>query len=287
MSARPPQCCPMCLLMKQVVHSHLIPESLYLHVTDGISSPIPIGDGVVMPTDRQIKSYLLCSDCEDVLNKGGETWVCPKLAWVDRRFPLYDLLKSAGGYVVDTDKEGLFYAANNPAIDVEKITHFAMGIFWKAAVHSWKAGNGAPMIDLAGYEEEIRLWLRREGAFPRNVTFRFCVSPPERAQLTIGQPVEVPVQKLGRTWRCYQLHLVGAMFSINVGETISLEERMMCFYREPRHPVLVSDYVTGILERKNAEQFAESRKTKAYLKSKERACSKPSTPYAGVCVWGF
>ena len=270
MPARPPQRCPMCLLMKPVVQSHLIPESLYLHVTDGKSSPIRIGDGVVMPTDRQIKSYLLCLDCEDILSKGGETWVCPKLAWVDRRFPLYDLLKAAGGYIVDADKEGLFWAASNPAIDVEKITHFAMGIFWKAGVHSWKGGNSAPMIDLGGYEEEIRLWLRGEAAFPRNVTFSFVVSRPERAQLTIGQPVEVPVRKVGRTWRHYQLHLVGAMFSINVGETISLEERMICFYREPRHPVLVSDNVTGVLERRHAEHFAESRQTKAYLRSKEK-----------------
>jgi hypothetical protein len=84
--------------MKPVVHSHLIPESLYLHVTDGESSPIRVGDGVVMPTDRHIKSYLLCLDCEDILSKGSETWVCPKLAWVDRRFPLYDLLEAAGGY---------------------------------------------------------------------------------------------------------------------------------------------------------------------------------------------
>jgi hypothetical protein len=260
----------MCLLMKPVVQSHLIPESLYLHVTDGKSSPIRVGDGVVMPTDRQIKSYLLCLDCEDILSKGGETWVCPKLAWVDRRFPLYDLLKSAGGYNVDADKEGLLWAANNPAIDVEKITHFAMGIFWKAGVHSWKGGKSSPMIDLAGYEEEIRLWLRGEGAFPRNVTFHFVVSRPERAQLTLGQPVEVPVQKIGKTWRCYQLHLVGAMFSINVGETIGPEDRMICFYRELRHPVFVSDNLTGVFERKQAEHFAESRKTKAYLRSKEK-----------------
>jgi hypothetical protein len=268
MPARRLQRCPMCLLMKPVVHSHLIPEALYLHVTDG-TSPIRVGDGVVMPTDRQIKSYLLCLDCEDILSKGGETWVCPKLAWVDQRFPLYDLLKVADGYI-ETDKEALLWAANNPAIDVEKIRHFAMGIFWKASVHSWKAGNGAPMIDLGGYDEEVRLWLRGESPFPRNVTLNLSVSRPERTQLTIGHPVEVPMPKAGRTWRRYHLHLVGAMFSINVGETIGLEEKMICFYREPRHPVLVSDHVTGILEQKYAEHFAESRKTKAYLKSKRR-----------------
>src|SRR5260370_3288358 len=195
MLARPPQRCPMCLLVKPIVQSHLIPESLYLHVTDGKSSPIRVGDGFVIPTDRQIKSYLLCLDCEDILSKGGETWCCPQLAWVDRTFPLYHLLQAAGGYVVDADKERLFCATNNPAIDVEKIVHFAMGIFWKAGVHSWKGGSNAPMIDLGGYEEEIRLWLRGEGAFRRNVTFSFVFSRPERAQVTIDQPVRDPGRK--------------------------------------------------------------------------------------------
>src|SRR5260370_10157699 len=136
MLARPPQRCPMCLLVKPIVQSHLIPESLYLHVTDGKSSPIRVGDGFVIPTDRQIKTYLLCLDCEDILSKGGETWVCPKLAWVDRSFPLYDLLQAAGGYIVDADKESLFLAANNPAIVGGKIVHFAMGAFCDAGVHS-------------------------------------------------------------------------------------------------------------------------------------------------------
>src|SRR5260221_14227885 len=67
MPARPLQRCPMCLLMKPVVESHLIPEALYSHVTDGKSSPIRVGDGYVIPTDRQIKTYLLCLDCEDIL----------------------------------------------------------------------------------------------------------------------------------------------------------------------------------------------------------------------------
>jgi hypothetical protein len=125
------------------------------------------------------------------------------------------------GFGGHADKEGLFWAANNPAINVEKITHFAMGIFWKASVHSWKGGGCAPMIDLGGHEEGIRLWLRGEDVFPKNLTFSLVVSPPERSQLTLGQPVEVPVQAVGRTWRHYQLHLVGALFGINVGKTIS------------------------------------------------------------------
>jgi hypothetical protein len=222
-----------------------------------------------LPTDRQIKTFLLCSDCEDILSNGGETWVCPKLAWVDRRFELFDLLYTGGGYRADGEKEILFFAADNSEIDIEKIAHFALGIFWKASIHSWKGGLTEPMIDLDGHEEEIRLWLRGEGPFPKDVTMSVGVSRPERAQLTIGQPVEIPMHGLRRIWRRYQLSLVGTMFSINVGKSIPIEDYLYSFYRNPC--VLMSDNVTGILERKLAEHFAESRKTKAYQRYKARS----------------
>ena len=110
--------CKLCLLDKPLCESHLIPESLYAHVREGGESPIRVGDGVVMPTDRHMTTYLLCSKCEDILSKGGETWVAPKLAWVDGRFPLFDLLEAAGGFSAAEEGEGLFYARDsvgNPA----------------------------------------------------------------------------------------------------------------------------------------------------------------------------
>jgi hypothetical protein len=53
--------CKLCLLDKPLCESHLIPESLYAHVREGEESPIRVGDGVVMPTDRHMTTYLLCS----------------------------------------------------------------------------------------------------------------------------------------------------------------------------------------------------------------------------------
>src|ERR1700741_40592 len=119
---RPIQLCPMCGLVKPVACSHLISRSPYDHVDDGVTSPILVGDGYVMPTDRQIQDYLPCDGCEDILSKGG------------------DMLKAGGGFHAAGEGEGIYYAAKNPDIHVEKIIHFAMGIFWKAGVHSWKGG---------------------------------------------------------------------------------------------------------------------------------------------------
>ena len=46
------------------------------------------------------------------------------------------------------DKCGIYYAATNPEFSVEKVTHFALGIFWKPAVHSWSGSKNDSMIDL-------------------------------------------------------------------------------------------------------------------------------------------
>src|SRR5258708_29220219 len=123
---RPIQVCRMCGLVKPVTCSHLISRSAYDHVDDGVTSPILVGDGYVMPTDRQIQDYLLCDGCEDILSKGGESWFTPKIGWPDRRFALWDMLKAGGGFHAAGEGEGIYYAEENPDIRVEKMVHFAM-----------------------------------------------------------------------------------------------------------------------------------------------------------------
>jgi hypothetical protein len=263
--------CKLCLKDKPLCESHLIPESLYAHIREGKESPMRVGDRVVMTTDRHMTTYLLCSKCEDILSKSGETWLAPKLAWVDGRFPLFDLLQAAGGFSAAEEGEGLFYARDNPEIDAEKIAHFAVGIFWKASVHSWKGDKSERMITLGPEQEEIRLWLRGEGPFPTDVALNLSVSRPGRTLLVLQQPVQVPVR---RRWRAYNCHLVGAFFSLKAGD-IAIEDRMFCFYRNPARIVLCSDKTAGIWNRKVFEQFDESRKTKSYLKSKDKRKKMP------------
>jgi hypothetical protein len=63
----------------------------------------------------------------------------------------------------------VYLATQNPEIEVEKLTHFALGLFWKASVHSWRGDTTRPRIDLGPYSEEIRKWLRGQNAFPKYV----------------------------------------------------------------------------------------------------------------------
>src|SRR5262245_21493630 len=73
--------CKICLNEKELVSSHLfLPARLYEYCRVSGMSPIKIGGGIVLPTDRQLQHHLLCKVCEDVLSGNGETWVNPRLA---------------------------------------------------------------------------------------------------------------------------------------------------------------------------------------------------------------
>jgi hypothetical protein len=147
----PVQKCPMCLEMKDVMSSHLIPAALYDYCRAGDERPVRIGDGVVMQTDRQVQAPLLCSSCEQVLNRGGETWANSKFARLGGNFPLYEMITAVTPVVPN-----LYPTASNPLIDREKLTHFALGIFWKASVHSWRGRDKTPLIGLGPYSDSIR-----------------------------------------------------------------------------------------------------------------------------------
>lgn len=262
----PIQKCPMCLETKNVVSSHLHPAALYdyCRAADN-TSPTRIGDGVIMHTDRQIQRPLLCVECENLLSKGGETWTNPKLATTQKSFPLYDILTKLPAAF--NDQAGSIYdASENPEIEVERLTHFAIGIFWKASVHSWRGSKTAAMIDLGAYSDRLRRWLRGEDKFPNNVCLEVVLARPERALIVLGEPTSVKREG----WSCFLLGVPGILFILDVGLLIDADTRMLCFHENPAHPVLVSDEVMGVLYGCIAEQFRESRKTRAYLAAKTK-----------------
>jgi hypothetical protein len=254
----------MCRKVKPVVNSHLFPESLYSHVRQGAKSPILVGEGMVRPTDRHWKAYLLCLECEDILNKKGETWVCPRLGWPEARFPLFDMFEKAGGWCEAGQFEAIYYGANNPEIQVEKIMHFALGMFWRASVHSWVGREKPTMIDLGRFGEPIRAWLHGTAPFPPMTFVDVILARPQKLQLNLIQPAFVPT---GKPWKTYKFYALGAMFTLTVGDFVPMEDRLICFRFNPQHPVLVSDRLGDQLSYKLASEFFEARKTKAYLRS--------------------
>ncbi len=262
--------CKMCLLENVLVLSHLMPAALYDYCRKGEHRPIRVGGGFVMPTDRQTQDYLLCSDCEDALNAGGEGWILDNLATWERTFPLYDLLTQVPP-LFDEDGTVVYLAAQNPGIQVKKLVHFALGLFWKASVHSWRGDTTDPRIDLGTYSEEIRKWLRGQSEFPKHIYLVVVVEKPQRAQITMNDPYE----GVRQGWRTHCTHVPGVLFMMAVGKTV--EESVRAFsISNAGNPINISESLTGDFEKLMVETLRNSRKTHAFLRAKAKADAERS-----------
>jgi hypothetical protein len=232
--------CKLCLKDNQLVESHLLPRGLYdLMRAPSLANPNPalITSQVVMQTSRQTKAPLLCSDCEQLLNREGEQWVLPLLATIDGDFPFLDLLQRVPPDISEEDFSA-FAAVRNPAIQVSKLNHFALGIFWKASVHHWKGKGLEPRIELGPYSESIRLFLLERKPV-ENIALLITVLPKPVALISAIAPFENKLRINGS--RYFNFYVPGIGFNLFTGKQIPEEMRGSCFYSNPGNPVIVAD----------------------------------------------
>jgi hypothetical protein len=107
-----------------------------------------------LQTSKQIKTRLLCSECEQRFSKHGETWVLARCLQADGSFPLAALLASRLPDVsLPTSPTRVYYAAAIPEINIMALTYFAASIFWRGAVHPWKSDGTVP-VPVRSYDAE-------------------------------------------------------------------------------------------------------------------------------------
>jgi hypothetical protein len=242
-----------------------MPAALYDYCRKGEHKPIRVGNGFVLPTDRQTQDYLLCRGCEDVLNRGGETWILDKLATWERTFPLYDSLTKVAPLFEEHDM-AVYLAASNPEIEANKLVHFALGLFWKASVHPWNRDASDPRIELGPYSDGIRLWLVGKGKYPEHTHLIVIVERPERAQITINDPYE-GVREEHRT---FFFHVPGILFMLALEATVDESIRALAI-TNAGNPINISEKLTGDFEKLMVRSLLSSRKTDAFLRAKAKA----------------
>lgn len=264
--------CKLCLVQKELVDSHLMPRALYSYCRSADAEPIKISSEIALSTSRQTKAYLLCSKCEGVLNEGGEMWILPKLAGIDRKsFPLYEIISSEAPAFDEPDMK-IYYGANIPGLEIGKITHFAMGLFWKAGVHSWHKDGKTSRIELGPYAEKIRKYLIGDDAFPRHVTLSVNVTEPSKAMNVFTDPDETFSREGGcRTHFCY---VPGLLFILNIGRQISRELALGCFAADRHHPIVVSDVLHDHLEGVLRNMYLKVPKSKKLMEVKARRAAQ-------------
>ena len=127
MSRRPTRECRLCLNVRQLCKSHLLPKAIYKTLRSSTApnpNPILLGDGFAAQTSEQAQEYLLCERCENLFREGGEDWVLANCLRPGGRFPLRDKLYNATPVVQDSEIR--FYSCSGiPNIAAQSVAYFA------------------------------------------------------------------------------------------------------------------------------------------------------------------
>lgn len=256
--------CKMCRLNKELARSHLVPRKAHEYCNREGHNPIVLAGGVLMASDRQMQYPLLCFECEQVLNAGGEDWCVDKLATFEKTFPLYSLV--AKGRPVSADATTIYFVSDVPEVETQKIIHFGLGMFWKAAVHSWQAGTIEPRIDLGPYTDPIRKYLRHESLIPPHCHLIVNIAPPERAQIELFAPYLA--EKKG--WHVYYVYVPGLLFMLNVGRKVGDGPKMLCLANNPERPILSSGGLLDKFDEVSKGQMLSAKRTQSFLRAMEK-----------------
>jgi hypothetical protein len=199
-------------------------------------NPVLVRSGTAVQTSLQAKAHLLCSLCEQLLNKKGEKLILPLTATRDLSSPIYELVRNLPLWM-EEDRILAYSAAESPKLPVAALAHFAMGIFWKAAVHGWHNGAGNPLIRLGPYQEPLRRYVQtpEENPFPDNMALMVIVLPAPKIPLLIGAPAP---GLHGEGYKNYRFYVPGIQFVLSVGQTV---DREFCFVSNSLHPIWVND----------------------------------------------
>jgi hypothetical protein len=223
----------MCREEKTLTRSHLIPAAIYPLCQDEKREHIRVTADVIMPTQKQTKDHLLCSPCEDNLNKNGERYVLPLLARLDGPFPLHErLVKQCP--ILTNQSLTVYAVAENSDIDVSKLIHFGIGIFWKASVHSFGKHTG-PRIDLGSDSEALRLYLCGEAELPHHIALAVAVeSGPLRYPAIID-----PTPGQNPNFKSVFFYVPGMQMQLYIGAGVREAKGEYAINVDPKCPILM------------------------------------------------
>lgn len=240
--------CRLCGISAQLLQSHLIPAEVYRHIrasTGKNRNPALISETCIITTSRQAKQALLCAGCENLFNNRGERWTLSQMRRQDRKFELKAYVQNVCNPIVRVGDTTLM---NGPA-RIDQIAYFALSVFWRAAVASWKLSKTEAIgIDLGSYEQALAAYLKDEKALPPSIALgiRVVLNPISE------QLVKLPSlqQRLGAI-RCYDFQIPGIHFCMWIGSQLADGWLDFCAVRTGRVftvPGIEADHLYAVAE---------------------------------------
>ncbi len=258
--------CKLCLLDKPLCNSHLMSSGIYKLCKAKDSPPVVFNGKVMMQSDWELQHPLLCFDCEQILSRKGENEIVPLLADIEGNFPLHDRLTVVEPFLAIPEVQ-VYESHKAAGVNFEVLTHFALGIFWKAGVHSWTKTSKEPWIPLGPYAEPIRKFLKGDEGFPKHIVLHVYIQRKPVKSVSFNMPV-TPV---GAMPRSHWFYIPGIVFLMFAGKVMPHELEVSCIYSHFQHPITVMD-LTDVIANNVARLAHKSGRTDkliGYMKSIE------------------
>jgi hypothetical protein len=236
-SRKPIGTCKLCLRDGvELRESHYIPRALYpKQVKQQFATRRKAG-----VLKEEIKAYLLCEECEQRLDRNGESEVlCYVAAKSVKSFPLHDKLRLA--LPREEHPDLLRFAGPDLGIDMDKFAYFAMSIVWRGAVHDWTLVDGSilPKTPLGDFQEEIRRYLLGETPLPSDMVVLVIVCSDEDSR----KAWIIPVLDIEENCINFRFLLRGIFLRVLIGYQMPYFYRNLCctsprkclFYGSAKH----------------------------------------------------
>jgi hypothetical protein len=213
--------CKLCRQRKELCDSHYLPKSVYRSGrAEELKNPNPVvlANGQWKQAADQLRGYVFCYDCEQMLNEKGEKWTMANTPHeYEEVFPLQKALIALHP-VVSQGRLDMFQVRGQAGFDLEKLIYFGLSVFWRGAVHHWKSTNGAhaPKLDLGEWEEPMRKFLLDSIALPANLVLTLDVWPYNSRHQMSSPPGEMHRSDCLRYW----FVVPGLLYRLYLGDNI-------------------------------------------------------------------
>lgn len=225
--------CALCLQTRELCDSHFLPAGFYriIRKATPTENPVLVNKTSAFMSSAQARKHLLCGECEQRFNKDGEDWVLKNCWRSPTDFPLHSALMAETPFL---DDEGFtsYQGKKVEAVDIDKLAHFGLSIFWRASVHDWRVGREKDeRISLGPYQEALRLYLLGKSRIPDGIVLLVTLS---KALDDMHNRVSAMPWFFNRTpeYRSYKLIVTGLTFQLFVGMMIPKRIRRICSARQ-------------------------------------------------------
>ena len=225
--------CALCLQMRELCDSHVIPAGFYRILRAGAArgnDPVLVHKTTAFLSSDQARAHLLCTDCENRFNRGCEDWVLRNCWRSSTHFPLHAALTNVKALFDDGDI--CAYAGKTvPGVDTDKLIYFGLSVFWRASACASRLGRvEEERLRLGPYENALRIHLlSAPGQSPAGVALLVTLS--KTLDELHNQAVVIPYLYRKAEYRHYKFVVPGLTFDMFLGKVIPRSYQNACSTR--------------------------------------------------------